>query len=348
MKTLVLWRSGTVNAARGYHAAGASLVLWGDDGSELRRAGVPFRLPSDCLGHTAIDAADEAAIVWTKAWGRQPLLDGRSFRDLFQWRGLSLWWFAELYLHHSTAATRWVRYIETWSRLIASERPEEIEGAGLTPAERQLLARTCVAHGVFFHGRDRNSALRPRLRAQLKSLEGRWNTVKTLGAALKTVWRGSPAVPAGAPAVLFLSHAAFWRQRVDPLTGTEHAYEHYFDRVIPAVAADAVLEPFVVAVGPQAAFRRRRGLSRLREWLSLGDQRGLYVHISRFTTLAVWRDVARAAAEFRRLWQRLRRSPGVNAAFSHRGVSFAELSEPDFAGTLLLQLPWAVRSVELL
>jgi glycosyltransferase involved in cell wall biosynthesis len=36
----------------------------------------------------------------------------------------------------------------------------------------------------------------------------------------------------------------------------------------------------------------------------------------------------------------------VRETFSHRGVAFADLSEADLAATLLLQLPWAIRSYE--
>jgi hypothetical protein len=42
----------------------------------------------------------------------------------------------------------------------------------------------------------------------------------------------------------------------------------------------------------------------------------------------------------------LRHSPALVEAFSHRGVSFADLAEPDLAGTMLLQLPWAIRCYE--
>jgi hypothetical protein len=77
----------------------------------------------DGLDEAARDAADEAAIAWTKEWGRRPLLDGGSFRERLRWRGVSLWWFAELFLHHSTESPRYVRVIEALHRRLDAERP---------------------------------------------------------------------------------------------------------------------------------------------------------------------------------------------------------------------------------
>ena len=91
-------------------------------------------------------------MAWTKDWGRRPLLDGRSFRELFAWKGVSLWWFAELYLHHSTDAPRHVRVIESVHRILDAEAPDEVETVGLSPEDTLLVERTCTARGVLFHG----------------------------------------------------------------------------------------------------------------------------------------------------------------------------------------------------
>lgn len=122
-------------------------------------------------------------------------------------------------------------------------------------------------------------------------------------------------------------------------------YEHYFDRLIPA-AAEQGLRPFVVAVGPRAAFRRRGRRERLAEWLRFGSPGDPYVHVNRYSDARVHREVRRATAMIREGWERLRRSPALADAFSHRGVAFADLAEADLAGTMLLQLPWAVRCYE--
>ena len=152
MKTLVLWGDGGVEAARARHEDGAALLLWdGERSTALDAAGIPYRSAAS-LTAGAQDEIDEAAMAWTKEWGRRPLLDGRSFRELFAWKGVSLWWFAELYLHHSTDAPRHVRVIESVHRILDAEAPDELETVGLSPEDTLLVERTCTARGVLFHG----------------------------------------------------------------------------------------------------------------------------------------------------------------------------------------------------
>jgi hypothetical protein len=260
---------------------------------------------------------------------------------------VSFWWFAEIFLHHSTEATRYVRTIETLAHVLDTQRPDEVEAQDLPVDETILLARLCQARGVLFHGRLPRVPLARSKAVWATSLRSRWNTAKTLAGALKALLVRPPRLPGTtARRVLFLSHAAFWRERTDPDTGEPVLYEHYFDHIIPGVAAEPGLEPVVVAVGPRTAFRRRGTSSQLGDWVRFRQEAGPYVHVQRYTSLRVLREVSRATREIRRLWGWMRVSPAVQEAFSHKGVRFADLSAPDLARTVLLQLPWAVRVYE--
>jgi UDP-N-acetylglucosamine 2-epimerase len=343
-KSLVFWGGGSAAEARRLQEAGAVLLHW--TGAEGGLEDVPHRTLGDYLDQAARDAVDEAAAAWTKAWGRKTLRAGMSFREIATWKGVSLWWFAELYLHHSTGSPRRVRIIETLRHVLRAERPDEVEARGLHGEDLVLLERTCTAEKVLFLGA--RSRPRPDRGLWRVSWRSRWNTLKTAAAALKAAVAGRPAGPPadGRRTVLLLSHAAFWRERADPQTGARQAYEHYFDRLIPELAADAELRPLVVAVGPRAAFRRRDARARLADWLRLPDADGRFVPISRYTSFAVLGEVRRSTREIRRLWGTLRASPAMAEAFSHAGVAFRDLAGRDLAGTLLLQLPWAVRCYE--
>lgn len=348
MKTLVFWGGGSAERARALAAQGASFLLWDEAGAgALREAGVEAGRPGAYVTLEESDQIDEAAIAWTKDWGRRPLVDGRSFRELFEWKGVALWWFAELYLHHSTRAPRYVRILETLSLVLDAERPDEVEAVGLPADDTVLLARICTARGLLFHGRV--PPARSSGPTRLVSWRSRWNGAKAVAAWFKASLAGEPERPAagdGRKTVLFLSHAAFWRARRDPETDEARDYEHYFDRLIPDVAEDPKLRPFVVAVGPRAAFRRRGLRDRMGEWVHLHHGSGPYVHVNRYCRGPVVREVRRGARAAREAWSRLRRSAAVREAFSHRGVAFADLAEPDLAATMLLQLPWAVRCYE--
>jgi hypothetical protein len=295
---------------------------------------------------TAREEIEEAAIAWTKGWGRQPLEDGRAFRDILEWKGISLWWFAELYLHHGTSCPGRVRLIEVVHRLIDAHAPDEVEAVGLPREEALLVGRVCTARGVLFHGPA--GAGRARASVWRTSARSRWNAAKVVLGSLKAALQPPP--PAGAGdrrTLLFLSHAAFWRSRRDPETGELVAYEHYFDRLIPSLQDEPELRPVTVAVGPEAAHRRRGLRDRLREWLLVSRGPRPYVPIGRHATARVRRATGEATRLVRHTWRRLRRLPSVRQAFSHRGVPFFDLAEGDFAGMMLLQLPWAAHAYEL-
>lgn len=344
MKAVVFWAAGSAGAARAHARAGARILLWEAAGEkDLVAAGVPFVRLGDLLTEDDRDAIDEAAIDWTKEWGKRPLIDGRSFRERVRWKGVSLWWFAELYLHHSTRSPALVRTIETMVRALERLGAEEAEAAGLRGPDALLLSRVCAARRVLFHGAAGRAPGRAgALRISLKS---RWNTAKALlGAAKARVAPAPAAPPANGARVLFLSHAAFWREREGE--GEPERFEHYFDRLIPGVAREPGLQPVVVAVGPRAAFRRRGLRERWREWLGAAGEGEPFEHINRSLDAGVLRETLAATRMLRAEWRMLRRLAAVREAFSHRGVSFADLAEPDLAGTLLLQLPWAVLAYE--
>jgi hypothetical protein len=350
MKSLLFWAGGSTSVARRRVDEGARVVLWNDGReADLRATGVAFRPAASYLEPGGRERIEEAAIAWTKAWGQRPLADGRSLRELVEWKGLSLWWWAELYLHHSTDATRWVRLVELLTRIFEAEAPDEVEACGLPADEELLLARTCTAWRVLFHGAARSRAAGRRWRTWRVSFESRLNTLKAGVAALKATLLRRPPLPRGGDerrTVLFLSHAAFWRDRRDPGTGDVHAFEHYFDRLIPETDAHPELRAHVVAVGPRAAFRRRGVPQRVSDWLRLNPDSARYVHLNRYTTLRVFAELRRATRSARAAWKRLRHAAGLRESFSHSGVNFADLAAPDLAATLLLQMPWAVRSFE--
>jgi hypothetical protein len=346
VKTVIFWGGGPMDDARQHVARGATLLAWTDDAAEkLAAAGLPHRTAAAELSLLDQDRIDEAAITWTKDWGRRPLVDGRAFRELYSWKGVSLWWFAELYLHHSTRSPGYVRLIETFTHLLTQLQAEEVEACGLPPEETLLLARTCSARAVLF---AEHPPVKLGVHNRVRSIlaQSRRDALKVTASAVKARAAGRPTAPPpdGARTVLFLSHAAFWRER--QRGGKSEAYEHYFDRVLPAVEQEPGLRPFVLAVGPRAAHRRRPLGARLREWFQLRPEAGPYVHVNRYVNRGVVQADRAIRKQMREAFKSLRRTPAMREAFTHARVAFDDLAEPDLAATLLLQVPWAVRSYE--
>jgi len=148
-----VWGGGSPGPARDRRRAGALVVSWpGADPSPLERAGVSFRSVEGLLGAEALAAAAAAARAWARVWGRLPLLDGKSFRELVEWRGASLLWSAAAFLRDETAGPRCARTADIALRLLETTGVTEVDAAGLAPADALLLARASTARGVLFHG----------------------------------------------------------------------------------------------------------------------------------------------------------------------------------------------------
>jgi hypothetical protein len=343
--TVVFWGDGSVDEARRREREGARLLAFTDEAAEaLAAAGVPHRAAADLISVLDQDRIDEAAMAWTKDFGRRPLKDGLSFRELFAWKGVSLWWFAELYLHHSTRSPGYVRHIATFLHLLEHLAPTEVEAVGLPPEETLLLARTCTIRGVLFAD---HPPVRLGVHARVRSIlaQSRRDAWKVAASAVKArLGGGAPPSAPTTRTILFLSHAAFWRERDEG--GATTPYEHYFDRVLPAVAAEPGLTPFVLAVGPRAAHRRRSLGARVRDWVRLRPEAGPYVHVNRYVDGAVVKAVREVRRTMGKAFAELRHAPATREAFTYAAVSFGDLAEPDLAATLLLQVPWAVRSYE--
>jgi len=163
LKSLVFWAGGPGDLARRRRQEGATLLLW-DERAEasLQEAAVPFEPARRGLGPEAAREIENAVRTWARVWGRRPLVDGRSFRELFEWKGTSLWWMAESFFRTSTEATACVRQAETFLRILEVEAPQEVESVGLPARDALLLERAATARGVLYHGRSRAPAPRPR------------------------------------------------------------------------------------------------------------------------------------------------------------------------------------------
>lgn len=150
---LVVWGGGSPAPARERQREGADVVCWpGAPASSLEREGIPFRAVEDVLGPEGLAATDSAVRTWARVWGRLPLVDGKSFRELVEWREASLLWCAEAFLRDETAGPRCARAAEIALRLLEATTPSEVDAPGLAPDDALLLARACTARGILFHG----------------------------------------------------------------------------------------------------------------------------------------------------------------------------------------------------
>jgi hypothetical protein len=156
----------------------------------LVKAGLPAESGDDAIGDAGRDAVESAGRTWARLWGRLPLLDGKSFRELVSWRETSLLWLAEAFIRDETVGPRCARLAEAALRLLDATRPDEVDALGLPGPAAALLARACTVRGVLYHGPA------PRARP-LRSSSSRRGRPSLLRLVLPR--RGVP-LPPGAPA----------------------------------------------------------------------------------------------------------------------------------------------------
>ena len=279
---------------------------------------------------SALDAADqervhEEAYAWIKAV-RHMRVDGLPFRSRFTFRGDSLWWFAELYLHKTQAINAAVRVVRAMERLVERERPHAI--GCLDARYGPLVGRAAAAHGIRYQG--------PAWRrgASLIGLDAR--AVRLAGAARLSRLRPGPA-PRGTATVLAFVHRAFWQAG-----GGDGGAESYIGPVLRALearlGADGVR---YVGVGPRTNFRARR-------WWDVlaGGGEGRVVPIERYAPAAAMRashDVYARRHEIRRA---MIGSADLRAHSVIRGVDCWPLVREQLAGVALLQFPWSARAMD--
>jgi hypothetical protein len=299
-------------------------------------------LDSLVTGERAERAASDA-IGWIKSL-RHARIDGQTFRDRFTYRGDSLWWFAELFLHREGQVDRWHRAVLALEALCTEERPDAI---GLDTPDRvltQLLPQAAARHGC------RVSSLPPAARVPhdqvATAVKGRFYTWSAL--ASRWLSRGVPAIePGGALAFV---HAAFWRR---PASGAAAAStvldgeEGYIGPVLDALARDRRAQPLrLVGVGPAKNFRARRWWHALSP-TARADRAALPVTpVELFATraaldgsTAMWRarvDHARALVG----------SDDLRARATVYGYDVWPLLFAELRGIAELQFPWSARAMD--
>ncbi len=174
--------------------------------------------------------------------------DGRTMRQRFRYRGDSLWWFTEIYLHKMKHLERAI------ATLLALEAACELDTpSGLTVHTRDATIRAAAeAFGaarrtpISIEGSSPVDARREQLTGFLVG-----------PTALLSRLRRRPArAPGHAPRVAAFVHTAFWRDTAAP---GALGRESYIGPVLDSVAARVAAEDLAyVGVGPRRNFRARR------------------------------------------------------------------------------------------
>jgi hypothetical protein len=290
--------------------------------------------PRDLLASLDADA-QEAARVETIRWIKRLRLvsyDGRSMRERFTYRGDSLWWFTELYLHKMRRLDRAVSTVLALDALVAAESPRGLLLTYADDVTREAAEAFARSRGLTLETTASPSAPRPASGASrmfgLLTQASRWRPARRVA-------RSRPATVAA------FVHTAFWRPSAEQGGAGQ---EGYIGAVLDAVASRLPQEGLaLVGVGPRRNFRARRWwdpvtpagavslsaipVERCAPMQALRESMALWRDRHALAAAIVGGDDVRGAAEFRQcdLWPILRR----------------ELED-----AALVQWPWSARAMD--
>src|SRR5688572_19309955 len=201
---------------------------------------------SDFLDAEREESAACEANAWIKSL-RHAEVDGLPFRQRFTYRGDSLWWFAELYLHKERTILSVFRAVHAAEALFLRERPRRIRLVSGGDVARLVLPQVSAAHQVGYDGPRRAGGRWRRLCAMDLRSAG-------LAAAAMAAPRMRRARHPGRVTVAVFVHRAFWR--TDRSDGSA---ESYIGPVLKTLEGRLPREALAyVGVGPRTNFRARR------------------------------------------------------------------------------------------
>jgi hypothetical protein len=255
-------------------------------------------------------------------------VDGESFRSRFTYRGDSLWWFAELYLHKEQAILHVLRTLSAFDTLLERERPLAVRHvAGGIPG---VIAHAAAARKVRYTGPGWASEVPALGRMDARAV------ALALAARLSRLRSGRGLSSDRAKVAAFV-HRAFWRS--DRGDGSA---ESYIGPVLSAIESRVTTGQIrYVGIGPTSNFRARRW------WTPLagGQEHGI-IPIERY---APWRTLTPSAAVFsdrHAMRQQMWESADLRAHAVIRGCDCWPLVKQQLAGVALLQFPWSARAMD--
>jgi len=284
---------------------------------------------SDLLTGTARDETRDLTNRWIKSL-RLVRYGTTTMRERFTYRGDSLWWFTELYLHKVRHLEEAVATIVALDRACQTFQPERIA----VDAETSATVSAAEAFGRARRLPVTTTGRRSDPPVSLASYR------EALSAGLSRL-RPGKRWAAPPPRVAAFVHTAFWRRsEAGDSTGEESYIGPVLDRLTQAVGPGGLT---LVGVGPARNFRARRWWDPLVPSTTPPPNVTPVEQFSRGTVLegsnAVWKergDLARS----------LTTGAEIRAAGAVRGCDLWPVLERELIHVAQLQWPWSARVMD--
>ncbi|MGB2716959.1 MAG: hypothetical protein WBC51_22445 [Vicinamibacterales bacterium] len=273
------------------------------------------------------EAAETEAYAWIKGL-RHARVSGQPLRERFTYRGDSLWWFAELYLHKEQAILTLFRAIRAAEALLAREQPRAIRFTACGRAAHTAVTAVAAAHGVHCDPIPDSRAKR-RVVMDARS------------SALAFMAMASPGRPRRSPermttAIGAFVHRAFWKAGGED-DGSAESYIgpvlHELEQRLPAAVR-------YVGLGPSTNFRARRW------WRQTPEQTRRIVPIERLVPRRQMRGSWQLWKTRHAIRRELSSCEEIRRAAVIHGYDCWPIVREALDGIALLQFPWSARAMD--
>jgi hypothetical protein len=285
------------------------------------------------LDPAAEEAANAASRAWIKSL-RRAIVDGQELRARFTYRGDSLWWFAELYLHKQQVIAQIHRTILALHNVIDREQPTSLEFISGGHLARGIAPQVATARNLDYtgpRGFGRPAAVR------LAAIDARAATL-TAASLASRLRPGSAPVKGHYPKAVAFVHRAFWRSEAG-----QGADEQYIGPVLQALEQRLEKGALTyVTLGPMSNFRARRWWHPLR---SAGTSDSA-LPIEAYAPLSALVDSRRVWRGRHRARRALVSSRDLREHSVIEGCDCWPIVREELAGIALLQWPWSTRAMD--
>lgn len=296
----------------------------------------------DGLDGDGEERAAREEIRWIKSL-RQVNDGARTLREAVTYRGDSMWWFIEIYLHKRARVRHLFRAALAMETLVSRHEPDAIAWLGGDEWAGCIVAGVARNAGVPTSGVPTPPTARERARTWWQYIQ--WTTLAVLGRIkprTRPRWREAAASSPPSRIVGYV-HTAFWRSAGSDEDG--EGSEGYLGPVLNALeATQGVGVVPLVGLGPRANFRARRWWHPVADLVDAGAKSPV-TPVEAFAPLAA-------------LWPSLRFglgclgharwlcAPHMRAACAIRGLDAWPIVREELRGAALLQLPWSARAMD--
>jgi hypothetical protein len=280
----------------------------------------------DLVTPDARDRVKAEANRWIKQF-RLVDYDGRSMRQRFTYRGDSLWWFTEIYLHKTRVFERAIETLIALEAMTNAEAPARIDVQSADPVVRDAAGAFGRRHGIPV---EVAGAARDHRDDRLLGF--------AVGPAAILSRLGRRRPRAARPRVAAFVHTAFWRDEQAQASGGRESYVGpVLDEIARHVGQSALA---TVGLGPRRSFRSRRWWDPfVRTGPAITSIQDLAPAAAIRDSMTFWRGRAAAA-------NAIVAGPAIRAAASWRDYDLWPTVSTVLRRVATVQWPWSVRSMD--